>query len=143
MKVGPLKKVSSEVLADVNRLVSQLRRDAGQSAGTKAQLRSIVENQNVVMVVAKDEKRIVGMATLYIQHKIGKRTAHIEDVVVDEAYRGQGLGEKIMKTLIGAAKSKNVEVIHLTSRPERKAGNALYKKLGFTVKKTNPYRLYL
>jgi len=143
MKIGPLKKVTKETMRDINGLVKQLRRKGDVMSGSPKDLRDIVASKNAVLIVAQDGTRVAGMGTLYIQQKIGKRTAHIEDVVVDEAYRGQGLGKKIVQALIAAAKARRVGTIHLTSRPEREAANALYQKLGFTLKKTNPYTLYL
>ncbi len=142
MKIGPLKKVTAQAVNDLNGLMKQLR--GGEKAiGTRTELRAILENKNVVMVVAQEGQRIVGVATLYIQQKIGKRTSQIEDVVVDEEFRGQGIGKKLVQALIAAAKSRKVGTIHLTSRPERTAANSLYKKLGFALKKTNPYSLHL
>lgn len=141
MKIGPLKKVTAEALSDINRLMGQLRgKDA--DVGTRAELRAIIENRNNVMVVAQDGQRVVGVATLYVLQKVGKRTGHVEDVVVDSDYRGQGIGKKLMKEVIVAAKTRKLDVVHLTSRPERLAANALYKKLGFKLKKTNPYSLH-
>lgn len=142
MKIGPLKKVTAEALSDINRLMEQLR---GQEAvlGTRTELRAIVENRNNVMIVVQDGHRVVGVATLYVLQKVGKRTGHVEDVVVDSDYRGQGIGKKLMKEVIAAAKTRKLSVLHLTSRTERVAANALYKKIGFKLKKTNPYSLAL
>ncbi len=141
MKIGPLKKVTAEALSDINRLMGQLR-GKGATLGTRAELREIVENKDSVMVVAEDGKKVVGVATLYVFQKMGKRTGHIEDVVVDGEYRGQGIGKKLVLALIAAGKKNKLAVIHLTSRPEREAANALYKKLGFKLKKTNPYSFH-
>jgi ribosomal protein S18 acetylase RimI-like enzyme len=91
------------------------------------------------MVVAQDGRRIVGIVTLYVEQKVGKRTAYIEDVVVDGAYRGRGLGKQLMNALIAAARAQKVSSLHLTSNPKREAANLLYKKLGFTLRETNVY----
>ena len=104
-------------------------------------LKKIVEDKNTALIVAKDDGRIIGMATLYMMTKFSKRTGQVEDVVVDGNYRGQGLGEKIIRQLIDMARAEKVRTLHLTSRPERAAGNKLYQKLGFELKSTNPYRL--
>lgn len=141
MKIGPLKKVSKEALADISSLIGQLR-GTEKKLGTLSELRAIVENKNTVMVVARDGQRIVGVATLYVLQKVGKRTGRIEDVVVDSEYRGKGIGKGLVKEVIRTAKKLKLAVVHLTSRPEKIAANALYKKLGFTIKKTNPYSLH-
>lgn len=138
-----LTEATPNALADINRLIDQLREDGGVSAGAIADLESIVGNKSCVMVVARDGEKIVGTATLYMFTKIGKRVAYVEDVVVDSAYRGQGLGEGLMCALIQAARSEGLHSLSLTSRPARAAANALYQKLGFELKETNAYRLRL
>lgn len=108
-----------------------------------ADLQAIVGDKNVALVVARDEGRIIGMGTLYMMTKFGKRMSHVEDVVVDEAYRGQGIGKKIMDAVVDVARDERVAYVQLTSRPDRVAGNKLYQKLGFESRETNVYRLEL
>lgn len=143
MKIGPLKKVTAEALSDINRLIKQLRRKGDVMTGTRTDLRAILENKNIVFVVAQDGTRVASMGTLYIIQKIGKRVGHIEDMVVDEEYRGQGIGKKVMQGLIAAAKTRKVTQLELTSGPDRIAANKLYVKSGFKIRKTNAYSLSL
>ena len=143
VEIIQLKEVSKSILDDVNGLLAQLRGDESKNHGTVAELNEVVGNKGVAIIVAKDGKRIVGMGFLYLMVHIGRRTGHIEDVVVDEAFRGQGLGEKIVQKLIAAARENNLGTIYLTSRPSRVAANKLYQKLGFMEKETNVYKLPL
>jgi ribosomal protein S18 acetylase RimI-like enzyme len=143
MKIGPLKKVTEGALKDINSLIKQLRRKGDVIRGTRADLRSIVENKQSIMVVVEDKQRIVGMGTLYIQQKMGKRPAHLEDMVIDDEYRGQGLGKKLMQALIAVAKKNKVARIDLTSGHDRVGANALYEKMGFKRRDTNAYVLPL
>ncbi len=143
MTISSLKKVTPQAVKDLVRLMGQLRGDGKKPKTSAAEVRAIVVNKNATMIAAQDKGHIVGVGTLYVIQKVGRRMAHIEDVVVDEAYRGQGLGKKIMQALIVAAKKQKVHTVDLTSRPDRVAANALYKKIGFKVVETNPYRLYL
>lgn len=91
----------------------------------------------------KDKGHVIAMGTLISESTIFGNFGQIEDVVVDEAYRGKGLGEKIMRRLIAEAKKLKLEEVGLTSRPSRVAANALYKKLGFSQRETNVYDLTL
>ena len=95
------------------------------------------------MIVAQEGKRIVGVGSLYTILNLGRKRGEVEDVVVDSAYRGQGLGEKIMRALIRSARKQRLVSLHLTSRSARVAANKLYQKLGFVRKETNVYRLKL
>jgi len=134
---------NEEMVKDIARLLPQLRSDVSEHSTSLSELEKIVQDKNVALVVAKDGDRIVGMASLYIINKFSKRSASIEDVVVDENYRGQKLGEKLTEALISVAREEGVGTIHLTSRPERVAANKLYQKLGFQLKETNAYTLKL
>jgi len=134
-----LTKSSEEALEDINRLLPQLRSNPEEHKASLSELQAITGDKNVAFIVARDADKIVGMATLYVITKFSKRNGHVEDVVVDDAYRGQGLGEKLMRAIIEVARVNGVKTLHLTSRPERVAGNKLYQKLGFEQKNTNAY----
>jgi ribosomal protein S18 acetylase RimI-like enzyme len=145
IEIEQLREVTEENVLELNELMRQLRKDhtVETSQASLAQLQEMVADKNTILIVAKDGQRIVGMALLVIILKIGKSIGSVEDVVVHEEYRGQGLGEKIMKEVIAVAKARKLLTLGLTSRPIRVAGNKLYQKLGFTIKETNVYRLKL
>ena len=69
--------------------------------------------------------------------------AWIEDVVVDDMFRGRGLGRKLVTHAIDYCKSQNINTLMLTSNPKRVAANALYQSLGFERKETNVYKMNL
>lgn len=95
--------------------------------------------------LAKIEKngRLLGMGWIFPRQTLLRKQAVIEDMIVDEKYRGQGLGEKILLDLISWAKKNGVEVVELTTNPKRIAANALYQKVGFKLHETNHYLLNL
>jgi ribosomal protein S18 acetylase RimI-like enzyme len=66
--------------------------------------------------------------------------AWIEDVVVDGAARGRGVGEALNEEAIRRAAAAGARSVDLTSRPSREAANRLYRRLGFEVRDTNVYR---
>lgn len=55
----------------------------------------------------------------------------LEDVYVDENYRGQGVGSELVKKVIEMAKEKNCYKIIATSRTSRAKVHEFYKRLGF------------
>jgi len=69
--------------------------------------------------------------------------AWIEDVAVDEAARGEGIGEALSRAAVDHARAHGARTIELTSRPAREVANRLYRKLGFEIRNTNVYRLVL
>lgn len=88
-----------------------------------------------------DNGRLVGMGWIFPRQTLLRKQAVIEDMIVDEHYRGRGYGEKILSNLLDWARINHIEVIELTTNPKRLAANGLYKKFGFVLHETNHYLL--
>jgi ribosomal protein S18 acetylase RimI-like enzyme len=131
--------ITDSSLRDIRRLLPQLTPDNPLPA--KRQLQAVVKEN--CLIVVRDKGRIVGMGLLVSFVKTTGTRGQIEDVVIDEKYRGKGLGEKLVQRLIKEARRQKLSKVGLTSRPSRIAANKLYRKLGFTPKKTNVYSLLL
>ncbi len=69
--------------------------------------------------------------------------AWIEDVVVDDEARGNGIGEALSRAAIDEARRRGAKNVSLTSRPSREAANRLYRGIGFEQYETNLYRYEL
>ncbi|MFH1254875.1 MAG: GNAT family N-acetyltransferase [bacterium] len=86
-----------------------------------------------IKLFMEDNGREIGHAYLYILkndlHE--KPFGFMEDVFVEEEYRSQGLGTKIIEALIKAAKENGCYKLIGTSRNERPKVHALYSRLGF------------
>jgi ribosomal protein S18 acetylase RimI-like enzyme len=121
------------------RLVPQLSRSA--PAPGRAELEEIARSPATILLAAYDDSdRIVGSLTLVlIRIPTGVR-AWIEDVVVDEDVRGEGIGAALVAAAITRAQSGGARTVDLTSRPDREAANRLYVRLGFALRTTNVYR---
>ena len=92
------------------------------------------------MLARADDGTIVGSLTLVLFRIPTGMRAWIEDVVVDAAARGQGVGEALNRFAIDLAAAHDARSVDLTSRPSRKAANRLYARLGFAKRETNVYR---
>jgi GNAT superfamily N-acetyltransferase len=81
--------------------------------------------------IEKDGKKIA-RASLFLMHNdLHERPFGLmEDVFVDEDYRGKGIGTQLAKAVIEASKSKCYKLI-CTSRYARKDVHKLYQRLGF------------
>lgn len=143
IEIVPLRSVTETTVADITALQGELSLDPGKRAATREYIEEVLAEKNAVLMTANDAGKIAGMATLYVLPTTVKRIAHVDDVVVSSAYRGQGLGEKLMRALIEEAKARGVAEIHLTSRPARVAAQSLYQKVGFVKRETDAFRLKL
>ena len=91
--------------------------------------------------IARDDiGTIVGVATLVVFRTPTGLRAWIEDVIVDEAAGGQGLGTLLTEAMLDRARQLGCKTVDLTSRPSREAANHLYRKVGFELRDTNVWR---
>ena len=95
------------------------------------------------ILVCLEGDRLVGMGTVCFYDVISGRKAWIEDVVVDQAARGQGLGRAIMEKLIEIASEKQAGEVLLFTGHHRTAAISLYRSLGFEEKQSKLLRLIL
>ena len=87
-----------------------------------------------------DTHAIVGSLCLILFRIPTGLRAWIEDVVVDDAARGKGVGEALNRAAIEHAGKAGARTVDLTSRPSRESANRLYQRLGFSLRTSNLYR---
>jgi ribosomal protein S18 acetylase RimI-like enzyme len=139
IEISVARDVDDELVAAFARLVPQLSSSPPPGAD---ELRAIVTASSSVLFLARDARRggaIVGTLTLVLYRIPTGGRAWIEDVVVDEAARGRGVGEALCNAAIARSREAGAESVNLTSRPSREAANRLYQRLGFELRETNAY----
>jgi ribosomal protein S18 acetylase RimI-like enzyme len=120
-------------------LVRQLSRSSPPPSA--AEVEEIVRSPASHLLLARDaDGAIVGTLTLAVFRIPTGLRAWIEDVVVDEAARGQGVGAALTNAAIRLANQRGARTVDLTSRPSREGANRLYQRLGFLERETNVYR---
>lgn len=139
----------SNDLADINSLLKQLSPEARELTWDQLEL---ILARHIFFVFARLGKdfdyyirsgKIIGMACLVPILIPTGWSGRVEDVIVDEKYRGHGIAKKLIEDLVKSAKSMGLKHLDLTSRPDREAANRLYQRLGFEKRGTNVYRLEL
>jgi len=132
--------ISQKDEADLRRLAGQLSPDASFNP---AALRSSIQSGATSVFVMRRRSRIVASATAVRFSTPTGTHCRIEDVVVDERLRGNGLGRKIMENTLAALREAGVTRVELTSHQSRVAARALYRSLGFKPRKTGVFELRL
>jgi ribosomal protein S18 acetylase RimI-like enzyme len=138
VQIDILSEVTDEVADAFARLLPQLSSSAAPLQ--KAALAGIAAHPATTVLVARDGAAIVGTLTLVVYPVITGLRAHIDDVVVDSAARGKGVGEALTLAAIRLADEAGVRTVDLTSRPSREGANRLYRRLGFEPRDSNLYR---
>jgi ribosomal protein S18 acetylase RimI-like enzyme len=140
MRIERATAVDDELVGALARLMPQLSSSA--AAPSRDHLEALVADERTALLVARDDAdgRILGSLTLASYRIPTAHVAWIEDVVVDEAARGRGVGEALTEEAKRLATEWGATAVRLTSRPAREAANRLYARLGFERHETNAYR---
>jgi ribosomal protein S18 acetylase RimI-like enzyme len=138
--------VTPDLVAAFGQLIPQLSRSSPPPDDDA--LREMVDAAGTFVLVARlasdgepaGTGDIVGTLTLVVFRIPTAVRAWIEDVVVDDAARGRGVGEALTNRALDIARDAGAKTVDLTSRPSREAANRLYQRLGFELRETNTYR---
>jgi ribosomal protein S18 acetylase RimI-like enzyme len=129
------------VVRDLARLLPQVSSRAAPL--TRDRLIEVLGCPGTNILVARMNDQIVGMALLLVLTTLTGQFGYVEEVVVDEAVRGQHVALALMEALVKLAEGLGLHFVELTSRPSREAANHLYRSLGFVVRETNVFRMAL
>jgi len=141
--VEEIRSVDDEVVEAFRRLIPQLSRS--NPPPDRDALERIVASDACHLLAARDPGSgvVLGSLTLVVFPIPTGTRAWIEDVVVDGAARGRGVGEALNRAALDRAREAGARTVDLTSRPSREAANRLYLRLGFEPRETNVYRIVL
>jgi ribosomal protein S18 acetylase RimI-like enzyme len=98
--------------------------------------RYAVKNPLKVQVyVIAIEGTVAGTASLHLGHYSTWNDnwyGHIEDLIIDQSWRGRGYACRLLRHIIAAAEEQNLSRVELNALNENQAARRLYEKLGFT-----------
>ena len=140
MHIEKVSEVTGELLDALDRLIPQL--SAPKKAPTWDELTALIHSESSTLLIARysDEKNMIsGILTLVIYRVPTGIRSIIEDVVVDQAMRRQGIAEALLKRAIEVARQAGAGGVSLTSNSQRAAANQLYQSIGFKRRETNVY----
>ncbi|MGH1506045.1 MAG: GNAT family N-acetyltransferase [Acidimicrobiales bacterium] len=130
--------VTPELVEAFGRLIPQL--SSSNPPPSAEVLEAIVSSEASTLLLAIEGDVVLGSLTLAMFRIPTGLRAWIEDVVVDDAARGKGVGRLLNEHAIEVARAAGATTVDLTSRPTREAANRLYQRIGFVARETNVYR---
>ncbi|MEO2060862.1 MAG: GNAT family N-acetyltransferase [Mesonia sp.] len=84
--------------------------------------------------VAEGENKIVGMALFYNRYSTWKgKTIHLEDLIVNEDYRGKGIGMQLYKKVMQFALEENIKRVEWVVLDWNTPAVNFYKNTGASV----------
>ncbi|MHB8613833.1 MAG: GNAT family N-acetyltransferase [Candidatus Dormibacteraceae bacterium] len=141
VRVELVTEATPEVHAALERLLPQL--NSQLAVPTMDRLRAIVDDPAVSLLLAREDEQVVGTTTVIVYTTPFWIKARLDEVVVDEAARGRGVGAAMVKASLDLAREKGAEVVELQSGVQRESAHRLYARMGFKLRETNVYRIVL
>ena len=141
MNITLMESVNDEVVEAFQRLMPQLTRHSPPP--TREELVEMAQSNQCFVFLAREpggDGLIIGTATLGTFRTPTGLHGWIEDVVVDQDYRRQGIGKILTEACLEQARRLGLREVNLTSRSARCAANQLYQAMGFIRRETNLYR---
>ncbi len=110
--------------------------DAVEVTVEELTLNGFGENPEFTCFVAEMENSIVGIALVYKRFSTWKGvTLHLEDLIVSQKMRGQGIGSKLLDRVILYASELKVKRVTWEVLDWNKPAIDFYEKRGATIKK--------
>lgn len=100
--------------------------------GVKMRLYDALRKNGMLVAISTEGKKLAGMIFADISiDPVGSSTGYIRSVVVDEAFRGQGVGKLLIEEAIKYLNEMNVDQILINVRSRTERAKKLYEKMGF------------
>lgn len=97
----------------------------------------ILDDPDQLIVVAVAETQAVGWAHAYVCSTVeSDKSAELGGLLVDESYRGKGLGGKLMEKVEDWARQKGCQTVSLRSNIIRQKAHRFYLGRGYDQIKT-------
>ncbi|MGP1715966.1 MAG: GNAT family N-acetyltransferase [Methylophilus sp.] len=97
------------------------------------------------ILVARHQGEVIAMVSLLftISTALGGRAALLEDMVVHQAYRSQGIGSQLLAYTLAFARSQQILRMTLLTDHDNIAAQQLYQQHGFEPSSMQAWRLKL
>ncbi len=109
-------------------------------------LTKIISNENLgeIFVALEDEKIVAMVNILYtISTALGKKVAILEDMIVDENYRGQNIGSLLMEFALAEIARNGCKRVTLLTDVDNLQAHKFYENKGFAKSSMIPFRKIL
>ncbi|MBT2619329.1 GNAT family N-acetyltransferase [Chryseobacterium sp. ISL-6] len=85
-----------------------------------------------ILIAENNDGNIIGMLVFNVIYSGFKKYAVLEDMLLNNAFRGQSIGSALLENAIQESKNWNVSFILLESGIDNKGAHHFFEKYGFT-----------
>lgn len=141
-----IRKIEQQDLPALSQLYDELMGMPANREQMERMFRFIAENGQYYLLGAFHEDKLAGSVMgIECMDLVGECRPFmvIENVIVSQHVRKQGVGQKLMAEIERIAKERNCGYMILVSGDQRKEAHRFYEKLGFGDEKVQGYRKHL
>lgn len=119
--------------ADIARLIVELAENSGETSPITAEYAAqYLETPGSHILLAEEERRVVGLLSYSIRANLyhAGDTCLIEEFIVQQSARGQGIGGQLLEALFRQLANQNCVEVSVTTMPDNQKAIAFYKSHG-------------
>jgi GNAT superfamily N-acetyltransferase len=115
------------------------------TADVEPVLAELVADPAHLFLVAEEDGQVIGFVNANFRpqlHHLG-RVGTIDELVVDEAFRGRRVGERLVEAVLEEARRRGADVVEVMTHERRERARAFYRRCGFeatSIKLVHPLR---
>ncbi len=99
----------------------------------KKDFNGIFSSKNSVLLVAEENKRLIGFLYGTLKEYKSNRISDMEVLFISKKFRRKGIARSLIKEFIKILKNKKYKKIQLSVNTKNIGAIKLYEKLGFTI----------
>ena len=145
MKIRPAQRADIPTLGKLGAMMVQMHHDLdplrfiaprpGTEQGYGGYLGSQLQAPDSVVLVAEDDGKVLGYAFGHVDDydypSLRGPAGIVEDILVDPAHRGRGIGEQLLHALLDELTKRGVPRVVLSTAERNEAAQKLFAKAGF------------
>jgi GNAT superfamily N-acetyltransferase len=98
-----------------------------------------------LVLVAEEDGRVVGFVNANFRPQLHHLApvGTIDELVVDESFRGRRIGERLVEAVLEEARRRGADTVEVTTNERRERAREFYKRRGFeatSIKLVHPLR---
>lgn len=141
-----IREVEDKDIQDVQDLLKELGYSVSDMTSFKSTWDKILLSKDMGILVAENEKKIVGYLAYSIkpQLRLSGYCMEIDELSISDKFRGQGIGSSLLSHAKEIARATNVKMMIISTNRERESyKRGFYLKQGFKEKNSAWFKLDL
>lgn len=134
-----IRKCQESDVMEVYNLICELKNEEFDYSKFEIAFKEKMADEKNYYILGLENNSVIGFLSLVVDYQLHHtaKVATIEELIVSLKYRSKGMGKALINNAIDYAKSKDCDVVELTSGFSRKQAHKFYEKNGF---KKNSYK---